>query len=72
MATSLPLHIVLVEPTLASSPPPSLPPPSQPNETTQLLLIVCKNLLGNRYLLVLNGLCDADFEWYFKLNRALD
>ena len=65
-----PPHIVLVALPLAFSPPLSLPPPSPPKETTQLLHIVCKNLLGKRYLLALNDLCDADIEWHFELNRA--
>ena len=72
MATSLPPHIVLIAPPLASSPPPSLPPSSLPNETMHLLRIVCKNLLGKRYFLVLYGLCDANIEWYIELHMALD
>ena len=47
----------------------ALPPPSPPNETMQLLRIVCKNFLGKRYLLVLDGLFDAYIEWYFELGN---
>ena len=41
-------------------------------EKPQLLRTIRKNLLGKRYLLVLDGLWDADIKWYFELSRALD
>lgn len=38
----------------------------------QLLRIIRKRLLGESYLLVLDGVWDADMDWYFELGKALD
>ncbi|RVW98559.1 Disease resistance RPP13-like protein 4 [Vitis vinifera] len=38
----------------------------------QLLRIIRKRLLGKSYLLVLDGVWDADMDWYFELGKALD
>ncbi|KAL6328971.1 hypothetical protein AAG906_007261 [Vitis piasezkii] len=38
----------------------------------QLLRIIRNRLLGKSYLLVLDGVWDADMDWYFELGKALD
>ncbi|KAJ9685903.1 hypothetical protein PVL29_015000 [Vitis rotundifolia] len=42
------------------------------NRKQQLLRIIRKHLLGKSYLLVLDGVWDADMDWYFELGKALD
>lgn len=38
----------------------------------QLLRIIRNRLLGKSYLLVLDGVWNADMDWYFELGKALD